>query len=455
MRMIDLIAKKREGARHTPEEIRFIAQAAAHEAESASRAAWGRRPSRDAADGQVPDYQLSAWLMAVCLRGMKEEETVAFTREMAASGASLELKDIALPKVDKHSTGGVGDGISLALAPLVASAGLAVPMMSGRGLGHTGGTLDKLESIPGMRVRLELEEIRRELREIGVCMFGQSKSLAPADRRLYHLRDATATVESLPLVVSSILSKKLAEGLDALVLDVKVGSGAIFQDTRRAQELGRALVKTSRLLGIKSVALLTSMDQPLGRSVGNAIEVRQAIEVLQGDCTAGDYVECLLALGGWMVHLGGKARSPEEGSRDLEKLIRNGKAAERFKLMVQSQGGDPKVVDNPDLLPKASGSRMAASPKTGFIGRLDARRVGEAAVILGAGRSAMDQRLDYGAGIYLDKKAGDAVKKGECVARLYGSDPAKLEEAHAYFQTAFRVDAKAPKPVPIVRKVLR
>ena len=435
MRMIDLIAKKRAKISHTPEELRFIVQAAS--------------------GGQVPDYQLSAWLMAACCQGLKPSETTVLTREMSASGANLELSALAMPKVDKHSTGGVGDGVSLALAPLVASAGLAVPMMSGRGLGHTGGTLDKLESIPGFKVRLGLDEIRRELSEIGVSMFGQSESLCPADRKLYHLRDATSTVESLPLIVSSILSKKLAENLDALVLDVKVGSGAIFRDSQAALDLGRALVKMAKLLGLKTVALLTAMDQPLGRCVGNALEVRQAIEVLQGDRGADDYVQCLLVLGGWMVYLGGKSRSPEDGSQKLEGLIREGKAAARFKQMIEFQGGDPRVVDNPDLLPKASASKMAVAPRSGFVSKLDARQVGEAAIMLGAGRSFMEQKLDYGAGIYLDKKIGDPVKKGESLAHLYASDLGRIDQALARFQSAVQISAKAPRPQPLVRKILK
>lgn len=435
MKLIDLIAKKRHGKAHTAEELQFISQCAAH--------------------GAAPDYQLSAWLMAVCCRGMNEEETVALTRAMAASGSVLDLKGIRQRKIDKHSTGGVGDGISLALAPLVASAGITVPMMSGRGLGHTGGTLDKLESIGGMKVRLSREEIVRQLTEIGVCMFGQSQELAPADRKLYHLRDATATVESQPLVVASILSKKVAEGLNALVLDVKCGSGAIFAEPAKAKEAGRALVRTARGLGLKCVALLTSMDQPLGKYVGNALEIRQAIDVLQGDCTSGDYVECLLALGGWMLHLGGKARTWEEGSRKLEALIRNGKAMERFRRMIEFQGGDPRVADDPQRLPRAAQSKSVVAPKSGFITRLDARIVGEAAVALGAGRVNMDQALDYGAGLALDKKVGDLVKKGECVARLYGSDSAKLAEAERVYQTALHIDIKPPKLLPVVREILK
>lgn len=435
MRITDLIAKKRLGQEHSPEEIGFIAGGAAA--------------------GSIPDYQLSAWLMAVCCRGMSGAETVALTKAMAASGARLDLGAIKQRTIDKHSTGGVGDGISLALAPLVAAAGITVPMMSGRGLGHTGGTLDKLESIPGMKVRIPLEGIVRQLSEIGVCMFGQSGELAPADRKLYHLRDATSTVESLPLVVSSILSKKMAEDLNALVIDVKVGSGAIFQEPAKAKEAGWALVKTARLLGLKSVALLTAMDQPLGKYVGNALEIRQAIEILQGDKTAGDYLECLLALGGWMLHLGGKARGWEEGAQKLEVLIRNGKAVDRFRRLIEFQGGDPRVVDEPERLPKAARSKMVLAPKSGFVGRLDARRVGEAAVILGAGRAQMDQALDYGAGIILDKKIGDLVKKGESLARLFSSDESKLAGAESVYLDAVRVDAKPPKILPVVREVLK
>lgn len=435
MRITDLIAKKRFGHAHTPEEIGFIAAGAA--------------------SGTIADYQLSAWLMAVCCRGMNDAETVALTKAMAASGSSLDLGAIKQRTIDKHSTGGVGDGVSLALAPLVAAAGITVPMMSGRGLGHTGGTLDKLESIPGMKVRISLEDIRRQLSEIGVCMFGQSAELTPADRKLYHLRDATATVESLPLVVSSILSKKMTEDLNALVIDVKVGSGAIFQEPAKAKEAAQALVKTARLLGLKSVALLTAMDQPLGKYVGNALEIRQAIEILQGEQSSGDYMECLLALGGWMLYLGGKARGWEEGAQKLEVLIRNGKALDRFRRLIEFQGGDPRVVDEPERLPKAAYSQMVVAPKSGFVGRLDARRVGEAAVILGAGRAQMDQALDYGAGIILDKKIGDLVKKGESLARLFSSTQGKLEGAAAVYLDAVRIDAKPPKILPIVREVLK
>ncbi|MBI4425170.1 MAG: thymidine phosphorylase [Elusimicrobia bacterium] len=438
MRLLDLIAKKRDGGAHTPAELEFIA----------SCAAGGR--------GTAPDYQLSAWLMAVVWRGMSDAETVAWTRAMARSGRRLDLSSIRAPKVDKHSTGGVGDGISLVLAPLVASAGVTVPMMSGRGLGHTGGTLDKLESVRGFKVRLETPQIERQLAAIGVCMFGQSEDLAPADRKLYALRDATATVESQPLIVGSILSKKLAEDLGGLVLDIKCGSGAILRDPREALRLGRKLVATARRLDLRCVGLVTGMDQPLGRVVGNALELRQAIEVLQGDCTPGDYLELTLALGGWMTCLAGAAKSWEAGARLLESRIRDGGAIEKFRQMVKAQGGDPRVVDDPDrVLPRAPEAGTILAPKSGYLTRLDARGVGVAAVALGAGRSRMEDPIDYGAGIRLLKKLGDPVKKGEPVARLYARDRSRASGGATAFRASFAVGARRPPLPSVVREVIR
>jgi len=437
MRMLDIIAKKRLAGKHTDEEIAFVVKAAS--------------------DPQVgvPDYQLTSWLMAVCCRGMDEAETAALTKAMALSGRRLDLAGLKAPKVDKHSTGGVGDGISLALAPLMAAAGLVVPMMSGRGLGHTGGTLDKLEAMKGFRVRMAIDEITAQLGRIGVCMFGQTQDLAPADRTLYSLRDASSTVESIPLVVASILSKKFAEDLDALVLDVKIGSGAIFKNPQEAQALSRALVKTARKLGLKSVAVLTAMDQPLGRYVGNSLEVIQAVEILKGDFTSADYAECLLTLGGWMMHLGGKARTPKEGAVKLEAVIRSGAAFKSFQDMVAAHGADPAVADDLSLLPKSALVREIKAPKAGFIAWLDARKVGEAAVILGAGRANKDSQLDYGAGFFLDKKVGAQVAKGETIAHIHGSDEARIQEAAAYFLTALKVEAKKPKPMPVIRQVVK
>ncbi len=435
MLFLDIIAKKRDGGRHTPGELAFVA--------------------RGAAKGLVPDYQLSAWLMAVLCRGMDEKETVLLTRAMADSGETLGLGAIKRPKADKHSTGGVGDGVSLALAPLAAACGLAVPMMSGRGLGHTGGTLDKLESIEGFRVRLELPEIRAQVRDLGFCLFGQTGALAPADRTLYALRDATATVPARPLIVGSILSKKVAEELDALVLDVKVGSGAIFRDKKSARELARALVKTSNGLGMPTVAVLTAMEQPLGRFVGNALEVRQAVEILRGDETASDYLECLLALGGWMLKLAGLSKTPEAGAALMRTKIKDGSGYRLFRDCVKAQGGNIDVIDDISLLPKAKLSRTVRAARSGFVSALDARKVGHAAVMLGAGRAFKEQELDYGAGLELLKKVGDRVAKGEPVAILHAADRTRLDLGEREYREALVISAKAVRPKPVVLEIIK
>jgi pyrimidine-nucleoside phosphorylase len=435
MLFLDLIAKKRDGGRHTPEELAFVARAAA--------------------TGLVPDYQLSAWLMAVVCRGMDEAETVALTRAMARSGASLGLGRLSRPKADKHSTGGVGDGVSLALAPLAAACGLAVPMMSGRGLGHTGGTLDKLEAIPGFKVRLPLPRFRAQMKRLGVCLFGQSADLAPADRTLYALRDATATVPARPLIVGSILSKKAAEELDALVLDVKVGSGAIFRDAASARGLAGALVKTSKGLGMPTVAVLTAMEQPLGRFVGNALEVRQALEILNGIETAPDYLECTLALGGWMLKLTGKAKTAEQGAERMRARIADRSGLRIFREIVKAQGGDVRVVDEPDRLAKAKRSRRVVAPRDGFVTRLDARKIGHAGVLIGAGRAYKEQALDYGAGLTLEKKVGDRVRKGEVLAVLHAADEARLSGGAKEYSSALEIGPKAPRRAPVVIEVLK
>ncbi len=435
MLFLDLIAKKRDGGRHTPGELAFVARAAAK--------------------GLVPDYQLSAWLMAVLCRGMDEKETVGLTRAMADSGVTLGLGPLARPKADKHSTGGVGDGVSLALAPLAAACGLAVPMMSGRGLGHTGGTLDKLEAIEGLRVRLELPEIRAQVEQLGFCLFGQTAALAPADRALYSLRDATATVPARALIVASILSKKAAEELDALVLDVKVGSGAIFRDAPSARELARALVKTAKGLGMPTVAVLTAMEQPLGRYVGNALEVRQAVEILRGDETAADYLECLLALGGWMLKLGGLSKTPAAGAALMRSKIKDGSGLRLFREGVKAQGGKVAVIDDLSLLPRAKLSRTVRAAKSGFVVALDARKIGRAAVLLGAGRAFKEQELDYGAGLELLKKVGDRVAKDEELAVLHAADQARLDRGERQYREALAVSAKSVRPKSVVLEVIR
>lgn len=435
MRFLDLIAKKRDGGRHTPEELQAVARAAAQ--------------------GLAKDYQLSAWLMAVLLKGMDERETVELTRAMARSGETLGLEKHGAPKADKHSTGGVGDGVSLALAPLAAACGLRVPMMSGRGLGHTGGTLDKLESIDGFKVRLELPVIRKQIEQLGFCLFGQTGELAPADRVLYQLRDATATVPAQPLIVSSILSKKAAEELDALVLDVKVGSGAIFPTAAPARALAKALVKTSKGLGMKTVAVLTAMEQPLGRYVGNALEVRQAVEILRGDETAADYREVTLTLGGWMLALSKLARTPAEGAERMAAAIRDGSGLRALKACVKAQGGEPAVIDDPGLLPKAKIRRELYAAKGGYITRLDARMVGQAAVLLGAGRAYMEQELDFGAGFELKRKVGDPVKRGELIAVAHANDAGRLGQGERQFLDAVSIGPKAPRAGKVILEVLK
>jgi pyrimidine-nucleoside phosphorylase len=434
--MLDLILKKRAGGLLKQQEFDFIASGAA--------------------DGSIPDYQLAAWLMAAFFNPLSNKETAAFTKAMAFSGKRMDLGNIRSIKVDKHSTGGVGDGISLALAPLVAAAGVAVPMMSGRGLGHTGGTLDKLEAIKGFRVRLSPGHVRRQMSAIGVCMLGQTQELAPADKKLYALRDATGTVESRPLIVASILSKKYAEGINALVMDVKFGSGAFMTNYADAKKLAQALVKTAGLLGIRCVALLTDMDQPLGRACGNANEMEQSIRVLRGENVAPDFTELMYELGSWMVYMGKKAKSPEAARRLLEKAVESGAATEKLRQMIKWQGGDPRFVDTPEYYLKKSKLVVEIkAPKPGYISMLDARKIGNACVLLGAGRSKMEDGIDYGAGVMLERKTGDPVKKGDIVARLYASDSKRLLDGKAAFMQAMAISKTKVKTPPLIREIIK
>lgn len=436
MRMLDLIAKKRDGFEHAPEELAFIV--------------------RSAARSEVPDYQLSAWLMAAWLKGMTRQETVALTRAMARSGKTLKLSSLRAPKVDKHSTGGVGDGISIPLAPLLAAAGLAVPMMSGRGLGHTGGTLDKLESIPGFKVRIPIPAVERQVKRIGVCMFGQSGDLAPADGKLYSLRDATATVESRPLIVASILSKKLAEDLNGLIMDVKCGSGAFFKDPAQAEGLASDLVRTACEAGLNCVAVMTDMEQPLGFAVGNALEIRQAVSILQGDFSASDYAEVLFTLGGWMLVLGRMETDWRKGAEKLKALIRTGKPLARFKDMVKAQGGDARVADDPErFLPRPKLRQELKAKSDGHLVRLDAKLFGRAAVALGAGRDRQEDAIDFGAGFILRRKLGDSVRRGQVLAEVYASDARRLREGLKMAEEAVGIGRAGPKPRKTILKVIR
>lgn len=437
MRMIDVIIKKRGGKALTQEEFNFVAQGAAK--------------------GTVPDYQLSAFLMACFLNPLSDKETALFTKAMAHSGGRLDFSSTKLPKVDKHSTGGVGDGISMALAPLVACGGVAVPMMSGRGLGHTGGTLDKLESMKNFEVRVPVKLIYRQIQKLNVCMFGQTKDLAPADKKLYSLRDATGTVESRPLIVASILSKKYAEGVDSLLMDVKYGSGAFMQKLEDSRKLARALVSTAKLLGLKCRALITYMDQPLGRAIGNANEMRQAIQILKGDKTlAPDFYELLIEEAANMLVISGKVKDIKKARALMEEKIENGEAAAKLREMVKWQGGDPKSVDDPEGYFKDAKLKLEIKAEaSGYVQHIDAKTAGMAGVLLGAGRNTMEDVIDYGAGIWLSKKAGDAVKKGDVIATLYASDKKRLEDGAALFKQALKTGKKKPAAYKIIKEVIR
>lgn len=437
MRMLDLIIKKRNNLPLTQEEFNFVAQGAAK--------------------GTLPDYQLSAFLMACFLNPLSKKETAMLTKAMAFSGDRLEFKNIKIPTVDKHSTGGVGDGISLALAPLVACGGVAVPMMSGRGLGHTGGTLDKLESMKGFKVRVKTQNIYKQIKALGVCMFGQTADLAPADKKLYALRDATGTVENRPLITASILSKKYAEGVKSLFIDVKYGSGAFMQKYKDAKELAKTLVETAKMLGLKCCALLTDMDTPLGRAVGNANEMRQSIEILKGNkIIAPDFYKLLLDSAAYMLLISGKEKNLNKARAIMEKALLSGAALKKFKEMLKWQGANPDVADHSQKYLKDSKlCTLVKADKAGFITRLTARTVGEAAVLLGAGRGKMEDKIAYGAGIWLDKKLGDQVKKGEIIAHVYADDKKRLADGVALFKTAYAIGAKKPKLRPLIAEIIK
>lgn len=429
MNAVELIRRKRDRGRYSAGELEWL--------------------MAEFAAGNIPDYQMAAWLMAVCLRGMTVEETVALTAAMMKSGEVLDLSALPGPKVDKHSTGGVGDKVSLVLAPMVAACDVLVPMISGRALGHTGGTLDKLAAIPGFRTDLGPTAFRRCLEMAGLAIVGQSERICPVDRRLYALRDVTATVESAPLIAASIMSKKLAEGIDGLVLDVKAGSGAFCAKVSQARRLGRLMMAIGARLGKPVRALVTAMWQPLGRSVGNAVEVIEAIDALKGNW-ADDLAEVSLALGEQMLVLSGRARSEVQARRQLLRALSSGRALERFRAMVRAQGGDPAVIDNPGVMIER-GHRVevcAASP--GWVRSIDALRVGLIGVELGIGRLKVDATVDAAAGFVFHRKAGDRVAKGELLVEVLGSDRDRVAAAAAAVARAIVIGPVAPKPVGAV-----
>ena len=429
MRAVEIIAKKRDGGALTRDEIRFFVDGVTR--------------------GALPDYQASALLMAIFVRGMNADEAACLTDAMVHSGIRVDLSDVPGVKVDKHSTGGVGDKTSLVLTPLVAACGVPVPMMSGRGLGHTGGTLDKLESIPGFRVNLSLAEMKATLAAAGCAMMGQTSQIAPADKKLYALRDVTATIESIPLITASIMSKKIAEGIDALVLDVKTGSGAFMKTEADSRRLAESLVSVGNASGVRTEAVLTTMEAPLGAAVGNALEVMEAIQVLQGSGPA-DLIEVTLELAARMLVLGGAAASHEEGRACARASIASGAPLDRFRRMVEIQGGDACVVDDDTRLPRAPERHLVKAGRGGYVARLDAELVGRACVALGAGRDRVDDAVDPAVGILIKAKPGDSVRSGDAVLELHYRDPRRLETALPLAAGAIVLADGPPAAVPLL-----
>lgn len=432
MRMIDIIEKKRDGYELTKEEIDFVISGYTN--------------------GDIPDYQMSAFAMAVYFQDMTTEERIHLTNAMAASGDQVDLSSIDGIKVDKHSTGGVGDTTTLILAPLVASVGVPIAKMSGRGLGHTGGTIDKLESIEGFQVELDGDTFTKLVNKNKVAVVGQSGNLAPADKKIYGLRDVTATVDSIPLIASSIMSKKIASGADAIVLDVKVGSGAFMKDLDSAKELAHAMVQIGNGAGRQTVAVISDMNQPLGFAVGNALEVKEAIDTLKGEGPK-DLEELCFTLGSRMVYLGKKADSIEEAHAMLEEAIRSGKALEKFKQLVSSQGGDETVIDDPSKLPTASYTFEVEAKEDGYVTEMIANEIGNAASMLGAGRLTKDAEIDLAVGLIMNKKIGDKVIKGDSLVTIH-SNSEDVSAVKEKIYEAYRISETKGKAQPLIYGVM-
>ncbi len=429
MRAVDIIVSKRDGGTLAPEEIRFFVDGVTA--------------------GTLPDYQASALLMAILLRGMTAEETAWLTDAMVHSGVRVDLRDIPGVKVDKHSTGGVGDKTSLILAPLAAACGVPVPMMSGRGLGHTGGTLDKLEAIPGFRVNLSLEEMKAALARIGCAMIGQTAQIAPADKKLYALRDVTGTVESIPLISASIMSKKIAEGIDALVLDVKTGSGAFMKTEAHSRQLAESLVAIGNASGVKTEAIITAMESPLGHAVGNALEVIECIEVLKGGGPQ-DLIEVSVELTARMLVLGRVAADRAAAVQQVQRAIASGAGLERFRQIIEVQGGDPRVVDDYQRMPHVPGRHLVTAARDGFVTGVDASLVGRASVALGAGRDRVEDPVDPAVGIMVVAKPGDAVRAGAPVLELHFRDQSRRDAAIRLTSQAVVIGDERPAPRPLI-----
>ena len=424
-----LIEKKRDGGRLDAGELRTLIN--------------------EYTAGNVPDYQMSAFLMACFLRGLDRTETSALTEAMLNSGARFDLATLGVPRVDKHSIGGVGDKVSIVLAPLVAAAGVAVPMVSGRGLGHTGGTLDKLESIPGMRTNLTLKEARRQIEDLGCALIGQTTEIAPADRKLYALRDATSTVESIPLIASSIMSKKLAEDLSGLVIDIKRGSGAFLTSFDQEVALANEMIHLGEGHGCPVVALVTAMDRPLGRACGNALEVEEAIATLKGEGPP-DLLEVTLALGAEMLVLAGVAPDLVAARSALSDTLSSGKALKRFRQIVQRQGGDPAVIDDASRLPQAAECEIHLAPRAGFVARVEPRAVGRGIILLGGGRKVMTDTIDASVGFVITAKPGDRVAKGQPLASIHARNTQGIEAGREVLGEAIIIADEADPPLRLV-----
>ena len=433
MRTVDLILRKRGGEELSVEEIRYLIGGYT--------------------TGEIPDYQISAFLMATFFTGMTDRELSSFTEVMITSGETLNLDDIPGVKVDKHSTGGVGDKTSLICAPIAAAAGVVVPMISGRGLGHTGGTLDKLESIPGFRTDLTLDQFRAQLASLGLAFMGQSEEIAPADKRLYALRDVTGTVESISLIASSIMSKKMAEGLDALVLDVKVGNGAFMKKQVEARRLAQAMVGIGRRLDKKIQALITDMNQPLGYAVGNALEVMEVSQTLQKAGPA-DLTRLSLELSARMIHVGKITPTLDDARKLAEDKLMDGSAYRKFKEVVEAQGGNSQALDRFELLPNATGMREILSPRAGFVSAIMAEDIGRASTMMGAGRNRKEDVIDPAVGVILEVKAGEKVESGSVLCRLYYTSEENLDEAADLVEDAFRISGTRPEERELILEVV-
>lgn len=430
--LVELIERKRDGDRHTPDEIRRIVHAFT--------------------SGEMPDYQMAAWLMAAFLRGLDADETVWLTEAMRDSGRVVDLSAVGRPVADKHSTGGVGDKTTLVLAPLVASCGVPVAKMSGRGLGHTGGTLDKLESIPGFRVEMDVDAFVEQVKRVGIAVIAQSPDICPADKKMYALRDVTGTVPSVPLIVSSIISKKAAGGASAVVLDVKTGSGAFMKSHDAARALAHELQRVGHALRLRIRCVISDMDQPLGRAVGNALEVCEAIRTLRGEGPK-DLEALCLELGARMLRLAGAVRDDAEGRRALEQSLREGRAFDAFVRWIEAQGGDPRVAEDTSLLPACEFSTVLTAERDGFVGWFDAEGVGRAALALGAGRERKEDAVDPGAGIVLSVKRGDRVLRGDALATLHASTLDRLEAGLERLRLSIGITDAPPEPAPLFHEV--